>query len=299
MKANLGMSGDLHARLITNKRKKFKRYEIIVPGIGRIGYTRDPGEASMFANAVFDTALHAVHLDPCGKVLGEYSFGSGLVTNVGVLALAQDGLGAKLGKAKESFGVIPNLKWHAWGSSNTAATIKDIKLGSLKKPTETNAVEATNTLSTKAELGKGGPKLISKAKIKAESSFEVVEWGIFTKKTLSATTGTPLTAKTATSGTVTATPLTASSEEALGERLQIVVPTEATEIWGLITENTTSVITVPEWVKQSTEAEQEPTATSPFTIKPVMWDHRVISPISVESGNEIEWIYELAMNSGG
>lgn len=297
MDAALGIGGNLSHRVIKNKRRK--RFEIRIPGMGRVGYTNDPGEASLFANLFFDTNLRALHRDNDGRLINEYDFGSGLVTNVGVLALANDGLGTKLGKAKESFGLIPNLKFHAWGSGSTAATVRDIKLETLQKPTETNAVEATNTLSAKAELGKGSPKLISTSKLKAESTFTATEWGIFTKKVLSATTGTPLTAKTATSGTVTATPLTASSEEALGERLNIIVPTAATEIWGLITASTTSVLTVPVWVKQSTEAEQEPTATSAYSIKPIMWDRRVYTGIPLETGNEVEWIYELALTSGG
>lgn len=265
-----------------------------VPGLGRIAMTRDRGEASLFSQFLTNTRLRAIVRDPEGRLVESYDLGSGLVTNVGVLALAEDwGVpGVKAAPAN----LLANLKFQAWGTSSTAATVNDIKVTSLAAPNATEATEGT--LST-TPSGEGKPKLISTAKIKAESSLEIKEWGVFTKKILSATTGTPLTAETAVSGTVTGTPLTASSAEALGETLKILVPSEPEEIWGLITSNTTSVVTVPAWYKQSSGAVKEPKNNSPYTIKPVMFDHRVFAVINVETGNTIEFPWELEIKSGG
>lgn len=268
---------------------------IRLPGIGRIAVTRDMGEAALLSTQQFSTKLRAVVRDPAGRLVEERDLGSGLVTNVGVLALAQDITVPGVSAAPAN--LFANLKWHAWGTGTTAAATTDIKLQTLAAPTTANAVEATTTVVT--ANGEGKPKIVSTSKIVAGGSLAITEWGIHTAKVLSATTGTPLTAETATSGTVTGTPLTASSTTALGETLKILVPTETEEIWGLITANTTSVVTVPAWYKASSGAVKAPSATSPFTIKPVMFDHRVFAAINVESGNTIEFPWELEIKSGG
>jgi hypothetical protein len=254
----------------------------------------DRGEASLFSKHMFATRLSAIVRDPENQIVDSFDLGSGLVTNVGVLALAYDwGVpGVKAAPAN----LFANLKYQAWGTSEAVASINDIKLNAAAAP---NATEATEGTLSSVTNGEGTPKLISTTKIKAESTLKITEWGVFTQKILSATTGTPLTAETATSGTVTGTPLTASSTEAKGETLKILVATEPEEIWGLITSNTTSVVTVPAWYKQTSGAVKEPKNTSPFSLKPVMFDHRVFGVISVESGNTIEFPWELAIKSGG
>lgn len=301
MDSAVGLSASMQPHLITGKRRKNKVFEIRIPGFGRIGYTRDIGEAKMFQNVMLQTSLGAIVREPDGRIIEEHDFGSGLITNVGVLALAQDGLGLKQGAAKSSFGLFPNLKWHAWGTSETAASVLDLSLNTLAAPTTTKAAAATNTLTAN---GEGKPKLVSTATITAEGTLKITEWGIHTGELLSAITGTPLTAESAVSGTVTATPLTASSEEVLGERLHVLVAAEnaakeAKPVWGLVTANTTSVVTVPAWYSASAGAVAVPYEKSAYTIKPVMFDHRVFGLITVEVGNKIEFPWELEVKSGG
>jgi len=67
---------------------------------------------------------------------------------------------------------------------------------------------------------------------------------LFTQKVLSASTGTPLESRRD-DWQVHATPPTAIQQQKPQERLKIIVLTEASEIWGLITSNTTSVVTIP------------------------------------------------------
>jgi hypothetical protein len=127
----------------------------------------------------------------------------------------------------------------------------------------------------------------------------VTEWGLHSLSTLSATTGTPFTATTATSGTVTGTPLTASSATVRGQQQMIVIP-GTTAVWGLVTANSTSVLTIPAWYNQSNGAAgSTPGATEAFTLRPVMWDHKVFSAINVASGDSIQFTYTLTINSGG
>jgi hypothetical protein len=192
--------------------------------------------------------------------------------------------------------IFAKLAFGAWGTGTTAAATTDIKLQTPAAPNATEATAGTQTLSTN---GEGKPKFVLTTKIKAESTISVAEFGVFSGKTLSATTGSPLTAETATSGTTTGTALTASSSEALGETSKILLASEPEEVWGLITSNTTSVVTVPAWYKASSGAVKEPKNNSPYTLRPVMFDRRVFTSIGVESGNTIEFPWELELKSGG
>ena len=294
--AALGLNSSMTPRLVKPKIHRVRQFGI--PGLGRIALTRDPGEASLFSEFFLRTRLSAIVRDPAGRVLEAHDLGSGLVTNVGVLALAQD-FGVP-GVSTNAANLFANLKWHAWGTGTTAAATTDIKLQTLGKPNETNATSGVNVLVAN---GEGKPKLKSTATITASSSLAITEWGIHTREALSGTTGTPLTAKTATSGT-TGGGLTASSATALGETLKILeyatnAASEAKPGWGLITSNPASVVTVPAWYLQTSGAVQEPLATSAYTLKPVMFDHRVFAAINVESGNTIEFPWELEVKSGG
>lgn len=284
-------------RLIKPKVQRVRGFG--VPGLGRVAFTRDQGDAGLFSRHFLDTHLSAIVRAPDGSVVEAYDLGSGLVTNVGVLALAAD-FGVPGVKAAAA-NVFANLKYHAWGTSATAAATTDVKLGAYAKPNETECTTGVNSLVAN---GAGEPLLKSTATITAESSLAITEWGIHTIKKLSATTGSPLTAETATSGTTTGTTLTASSTEALGETLKIVeyaenAAKEAKPGWGLVTANTTSVVTVPAWYLQTSGAKQEPEAKSTYTLRPVMFDHRVFSVINVEANNTIEFPWELKLKSGG
>lgn len=292
MRSAVGLSATM-----TPRREKPARgavRTVRIPGVGRIGLTRDQGDAAVFGGLMLSTRLRALVREPDGKLIEERDLGSGLVTNVGVLALAAD-FGVP-GVATNPASLFANLKYHAWGTGATAAAVTDIKLQTPAAPNATEATEGINTLSTN---GEGKPKLISTSKITAESTLSITEWGIFTAKILAAATGEPLTAVSATTGTTTGTALTASSATAIGETLKIVNTTESEDSWGLITKNTTSVVTVPAWYKSSSGAVKEPTSTSKYKIRPVMFDHRVFASIGVETGNKIEFPYELEIKSGG
>jgi hypothetical protein len=265
-----------------------------IPGLGRIAFTRDPGEAELFSKHYLATKLRAIIREPDGRLVEEHDLGSGLVTNVGVLALANDWKVPGVSAAPAN--LFANLKFGAWGTGSTAAATTNIKL---ETPAAPNATEATEGIQTVTTNGEGKPKFVLTTKITAESSISITEFGVFTKKKLSSTTGTPLTAKSATSGTVTGTPLTASSTTVLGETLQILFATASENIWGLVTSNTTSVVTVPAWYKESNGTVLEPSATSAFTLRPIMFDRRVFTSIGVESGNTIEFPWELEIKSGG
>lgn len=222
--------------------------------------------------------------------------GSGLVTNVGVLALANDwNLAAPSGAA---INTIKLANWHVTGTGATAAAATDIKLQTISTQGGQTPVAGTQSTVSAANL----QKYQTVATITYTGTEAVTEWGLICASTVSSTTGTPFTAGSATTGTVTATPLTASTSTVQGQQQTIFENTgNATPHWGLVTSNTTSVVTVPAWYKVSdgTAAGTTPANTNAYTIRPVMWDHKVFSAVNVVNGDSIQFTYTLTVVSGG
>lgn len=233
----------------------------------------------------FNTDLTATHLRG-GRIKEIIPLGSGLVTNVGVMALANDFAWA------QNVQTLKLANFHASGTGVTAAAATDIAIQTSAGPTP---VTGAQTLVSAANL----QIYRTIATLPYVSSLQITEWGLFTDPTLSITTGTPFTATSATSGTATGTPYTASSPTVQGQQNKIVVP-GTTTVYGLILSNSTGVLTIPAWYKVSDgTAGATPGATEAFSIKPVMWDHKVFGAISVINGDSIQFTYSLTLASGG
>jgi hypothetical protein len=285
-----GFEGRLRTRVVRAPRPSPVHW-LRIPGLGRFAFTRDPGEATILAREYFSTHLRATHRNSRGDIVGVHDLGSGMVTNIGVLAMANDfAWSAQLNLS--TLGLANN---HATGTGATAAAATDFKLQTPSGFGGQTPVAGTQTLIPSGTV----PKYQSVATISYTGTETVSEWGLHSQTTLSSTTGTPFTAATATSATVTGTPLTASSATVRGLQGTIVVP-GTTAVWGLVTSNTTSVLTIPAWYNQSNGAAgSTPGATEAFTTRPVMWDHRVFTGIGVNSGDSIQFTYQLQVNSGG
>lgn len=276
--------------------KAFDPRILKIPFLGRVALVHDPnGEATGFPGGIcFHTNLSAQHLR-AGRVVGDFDLGSGLVTNVGVLALANDYAWASpSGAAVRALGMMKN---HATGTGATAAAATDIKLQTISTQGGQTPVAGTQVLVSAANL----QKYQSVATIAYTGGEAVTEWALFASGTISATTGSPFTAGSATTGTVTATPLTASSTTVQGQQMNIFENTAAGSLsWGLVLSNSTSVITVPAWYKVSDgTAGVAPVNTDPYLIRPVMWDHKVFSAINVVNGDSIQFTYTLTITAGG
>lgn len=229
------------------------------------------------------------------------NLGSGAVTNVGVLAMANDFAWTPTNAPNS---ILRNLKYHATGTGATAEAATDIKLQTPSTSGGQTPVAGTQVLVSAANA----QKWQSVATISYTATETVSEWAIFAyggtlpaTTALSDATGSPFTAGTATSGTVTATPLTASSTTALGQQFSIFENTgNATPSWGLVTSNTTSVVTVPAWYKVSDgTAGANPANTNTYVIRPIMFDHKKFTGIGVNNGDSIQFTYTLTINSGG
>ena len=262
-----------------------------VPGIGRLAFTRDAGEAEFFGREYFSTHLRATHRNSRGEIVEVRDLGSGLVTNIGVLSMANDFAWS----AQLNLSTVGLANQHSSGKGVTAAAATDHKIETASTVGGQTSVAGAQSLVPSGTV----PKYQTVATVNYTGTEAVTEWGLLSLSTQSATTGTPFTATTATSGTVTGTPLTASSATVRGQQATIVVP-GTTAVWGLITSNTTSVLTIPAWYNQSNGAAgATPGSTEAFTLRPVMWDHRVFAAINVNNGDSIQFTYQLQVNSGG
>jgi hypothetical protein len=280
-----------------------KNLLIRIPRLGRIGLAFErEGEADRFPGGIaFYTNLALRHFDPQLRLLEQRDLGSGLTTNVGSLALANDFAWSATNALNSLFA---KMKYHASGTGVTAAAATDIKLQTPSGFGGQTPVAGTQVLVSAANL----QKYQSVATIAYTGSESVTEWGIFSYGStlpavtaLSDATGSPFTAGAATTGTVTGTPLTASSSTVMGQQMSIFENTNATRIsWGLVTGNTTSVITVPAWYKTADgTAGTAPVNADTYVIRPIMFDHRVFTSVGVGSGDSIQFTWTLTIASGG
>lgn len=303
MEGKMGMDGRLGVRRLQRPGVNQVRSFRLPFGLGRAMLTRDVGDSVMTADQWFATNLHARHFGADGRIKGEHDLGSGLVTNVGVLAMAND-FAWPTTAATIALNTLRSANYHATGTGATAAAATDIKLQTPSANGGQNVVTGTQSLVSAAN----SQSYRTVATVTYTGSEAVTEWGLFTTlgaiggTALSSSTGSPFTAGTATTGTVTGTPLTASANGTQGQTLTIVENTgNATPHWGLITANTNSQVTVPAWYKVSdgTAAGVTPANTNTLVFRPVMWDRKVFGAINVINGDSIQFTYTLLVNSGG
>jgi hypothetical protein len=232
---------------------------------------------------------------------GSKDLGSGLVTNIGAMAIANESLSlASPSGARINALFLANQ--HATGKGTTAAAATDLKIETISTSGGQTPVAGIQSMSTSATGA--SPKIQTVATINYTNTEAVTEWGLFTSGTLSSTTGSPFTAATATSWTDTGSVLTASSSTVQGLQQSIVIP-GTTTVYGFNQSNTTHVATLANngttgwWTQAAGAAGATPGNTETYTIRPVMWDHKVFSAINVVNGDSIQFTYTLTVNSGG
>lgn len=219
--------------------------------------------------------------------------GSGLITNVAMLALSNDfNIAAPSGAAINLYKLA---NWHITGTGATAAAATDIALQTISANGGQTPVAGAQSLVSAANL----QKYQTVATVSYTGTEAVTEWGLITQSTVSATTGSPFTATSATSGTVTGTPLTASSSTVQGQQ-QHIVQAGTTAVWGYVTSNSTSVLTIPAWYKTADgTAGSTPGSTETYTLRPIIFDHKVFSAVNVLNGDSIQFTYQATNVSGG
>ncbi len=299
-----------------------KAKSVSLPLVGRLGMFHETGGqgTGMVGATGFDTNLTAEVIrngKPVkssavmpfwsrfwGNIDGNSSLinlGSGLVTNVGATALANEAVTLASPSAAR-INALFLANWHASGKGVTAAAATDYKIQTISTNGGQTPVQGAQTVATTSTMAV--PIYQTVATIAYTGSEAVTEWGLFTGSTLTSTTGTPFTAATATTWQDTGSAQTASSTTVQGLQQTIVEPGTTTVI-GLNQTNTTHVATLwnngtTGWFTQAAQtAGSTPGATEAFTIRPVMWDHKVFSAINVVNGDSIQFTYKLTVTSGG
>lgn len=294
-----------------------------VPGLGRFLVAPDTeGSALHNGGLEFNTHLHAKVIRKgeaveAKKVWSGHNFaykmthlhddptvidlGTGLVTNIGAQAIANEAITlASPSGARINTLFLANQ--HATGTGTTAAAATDLKIETIS--TNGGQTPVAGTQTTPSTATGASPKYRTVATISYTGSEAVTEWGLFTSSTLSATTGSPFTAATATTFTATSTPFTASSSTVQGLQQSIVIP-GTTTVYGFIQSNTTSVATLNNngttgWFTQAAGAAgSTPGNTETYVLRPIMWDHKVFSAVNVANGDSIQFTYTLTVTSGG
>lgn len=236
-----------------------------------------------------------------GKWQGSKDLGSGLVTDWAAMAIANEAVTL----ASPSGARINTLflaNWHTSGKGVTAADQEDFKIETASTVGGETAVAGTQSIGT-ATVGTA-PVYQTVATIAYTNTEAVTEWLLNTASTQLATTGSPFTAATATTGTATATPFTASSATVQGQQQNIVIP-GTTPVVGLIQSNSTSVLTLCNngttgWFNQSNGAAgSTPGGTETYGLRPIPWDHKVFAAINVVNGDSIAFTYRLTVSPGG
>lgn len=317
----VGFGGSLKPKLIKGEgSKKSKVYSIHLPKLGRFAYTRDPGEAGLFKTAQFTTSLGAILYAPDrsvrgqvrkGEILDEFDLGSGLITNIGVTALANDS--NWFANTTENLATLNTLKYMNWGTGTTAAAQTNWRLQTQAENEAGKKEGVAVTSSVLSWLSAGNAKLIVTGKLEQNLAgpTAITEWGLFSAAKTEGTTPKAATnggANTGTTftdtGTLTAPGSAESKKDARGAQQYALWAKEAEEVYGLVLKNTTTVATVPGWTKAgsegkgTTEVGPTPSATSKYSFFPVMWDRRVFAAINVEKGNIVEFPYELTIEGG-
>lgn len=296
------MSGELRA-FISRAANPHSAHTIIrIPGMGRLLFTRDPGDAQTFGSEVFSSRLMADHYDGDGKLVNQHDLGSGLVTNIGVLAMSNDFAWS----ATLNLSTLGTQNFVATGTGGTGAAATDFRMQTLAAPTTTTAVTGVQSIVAPLTfVGPTSPIFKQVTTVSYTTTLAITEWGLHSQAALSSATGSPFTAATVTTFTATATPFTASSATVRGLQQSIVLP-GTTTVLGLIASNTTSAgtliasVTPTGWYTQALQAAgATPGNTEAFAILPVMWDHKVFSAINVNNGDSIQFTYSLSINSGG
>lgn len=302
----MGLNASLKPKLFKQKKTKVARVRNFgIPGLGRIAFSKDPGEANLFSEHFLKTRLSAIVRDPYGYIVEEHDLGSGVVTNLGVFAMAYDATWPA--EAKKPHNVFSTLQWHQWGTGITGTaetynwkleTQAEVETAKFKAIKATTTVKVTDLYSTR--------KWVSTATLEAGGNAAITEWGLFNAeepKGAEETGGTAAPTETTFTGEKSGS-FVESTTEALGSAQSVIWTKNtggAAESVGLILSCTKEVATIPAkgWIKAASEAEApNPEKGTKYNKFPLMWDRRKFEPINVAKGNTITFPYELRIEAG-
>lgn len=274
-----------------------------------LGYAlvRDKGGSALHlpGGMSIGSKLCAKHIDGDGKIVNEYDFGSGKVTEALVVALAKDWVGTTNNKAAP---ILTQLKYMYSGTGATAEQAYDY---GLQTPINIASGSITPTLAVAATSNNTSLQWVGT--IAYTGTNAVTEWGLFSINqsgsqynnasagTFSATTITPTTNPAWTANIWAG--YVAVSGASSGTANQTGAYNAA-----FIESNTSTALTIAQatndgisyWsVGSNAGAGSTPATNARFDIWPFMADHKTFAAINVINGDSIQFTYTLTVNSGG
>lgn len=298
MEASAGLSANLTAHLIHPKAPA-RVHQIRLPKLGRLMYTRDPGDARHTAAEYMQTRLHAVKFDGDGRFVDEYDLGSGLVQQNFVVALMQDAVGTTNNKGAPVMATSGTWMYSGTGS---LATVFDHQLASaILGASVSGAIVPTLSYSGNNTV------LQYVGTIAYTNTYAVTEWGNFNANVQGAqSTSTTNTWTAQAQGSATwGTTLGAGSNAFAGYMayqssasvgMYILSNTSGTN--GLIT---TAVAPTTGYYTLSVAggSASTPSSNTSTSIFPLMSDHKTFAAINVVASDSIAFTYQLTIQAGG
>ena len=284
-----------------------------VPKLGRIMFTGDPGDSTMVAGQQMVSNLSLVHSGPDGIVKDVRDLGSGLVTNAAVNLMSYD----MFWVPTYSKSALQAANFHAIGTGSTSAAATDVFLQTANGATSlsgtTNGyMTGTQNIIANQTTGNLSPIYQTVATFTFTGTVAVTEW-ILAIGNGANITNTASNSNTASSLTdTTHTPFGSSNAQAMWtvEAAATAVPinTPTTTPMLQVKSNTTTVLTGIDgswssgsvsWLSIANAAVASPGGTTQYVVFPTAWDHKVFSTVTANSGDTIQFTYQLAITSGG
>jgi hypothetical protein len=267
---------------------------------GRLLWTPDRGSSLRPADMFFQSHLEAELIRKDGATK-HYDLGSGLVTNVGVNMLANDPTWVAAGTP---FSTLSSMLYVSTGTGATADAAGDYWL----QTQGTHFSGGTNNYYT-GTISLVAPNIWKNvATVTYNGTETVTEWVLVMSNAANFSRTSAGAAPTQTTFTDTGATFTTSGNGLKGWTIEIAssaVNTPTTTAQALVTSNSATVLTLApgpdstHWWSLANASVAAPGATVAYVVYPTAFDHKHFTGIGVNSGDSIQFTYQLTINSGG
>lgn len=293
----VGFGGQLDTKLIRGGvLTPHKVRQLRIPGIGRLMFSRDRGDALQTGSEYFQTRLHAMKFDGDGRFVDEYDLGSGNVQMNFVAALMQEQAGSTNNKASP---ILASCFKYMYSGTGSTVNTYDVQLA-------TGNATASGLITPTLGYSADSTTIQSVATIAYTGTVAVTEWGIFNNNTqgiFSTSTVNTFTAQGVASATW-GTSLGAANAEA-GWVIYLTSTTTGGYVLSHTSGTPATVVTAVSptlgWYNLTAGggAATTPSTNTSMSLYPLMSDHKTFSVINVINGDSIQFTYTLTLTSGG
>lgn len=254
------------------------------------------GSALRMADRRLGTHLKVEH-HVRGRKVDELDCGSGLTTNIMQALNANDPLWAG---APTPFSAFAHMEYHTTGTGTTAEAQTDFGVQAIG----THFGSGTNGYTTGVLTAVAPNVLQSVGAITYNGAEAVSEWALYAGNIATINRTSTGAAPTSTTFTDAGATFPTAGNGLQGCVIEISVTgvnTPTTTVYGLITSNTATVLTIAGgWWTLANVAASTPGSTVSYTITPALADHKKLAGVlNVINGSILTFTYSLTLNAGG